>query len=84
MADWREKIKTIANTKGESAPEPAKRLGMGCLTAAVIAVSILAFIIAIGLFKSGSWVIGLFAGLFFLLCAATAVILLLPHKPKPL
>lgn len=84
MADWREKMKSISNTKGASAPEPAKRLGMGCLTAALLAVSILAFIIAIGLFKSGSWVIGLFAGLFFLLCAAMAVLLLLPHKPNTL
>lgn len=84
MADWREKIKTISKTKGESAPEPAKRLGMGCLSAAILAVSILAFIIAIGLFKSGSWITGLFAGLFFLLCAATAALLLMPHKPNTL
>jgi hypothetical protein len=84
MADWREKIKTISNTKGASAPEPAKRLGIGCLAIAILAVSILAFIIAIGLFKSGSWVTASFAGLFFLLCAAMAVLLLLPHKTNTL
>lgn len=84
MADWREKIKTIANTKGASAPERAKRLGMGCLASAILAVSILAFIVTIGLFKSGNPIFGFFAGLFFLLCAATAAALLMPHKPNAL
>lgn len=84
MADFREKIKTIASTKGTSAPEPAKNLGMGCLAGAIVIVSILTFIITIGLFKSGSWIAGSFAGLFFLMSALTAAILVLPHKRNPL
>lgn len=84
MADWREKIKTISKTKGSSAPESAKRLGMGCLGFAVLAVSILTLIVAFGLFKSGSWMAGLFAAAFFLVSAATAVLFLIPQKSNPL
>lgn len=84
MADWREKMKSVSKTKGSSAPESAKRLGMGCLGSAVLAVSILTLIVAFGLFKSGSWMAGLFAGAFFLVSAATAVLLIMPQKSNPL
>lgn len=84
MADWREKIKSVSRTKGSSAPESAKRIGMGCLGFAVLAVSILTLMVAFGLFKSGSWMAGFFAGAFFLVSAATAVLLLIPQKSNPL
>lgn len=80
MADFREKIKSIASTKGTSAPERAKRLGMWIITVLVIAASILTFIIAIGLFRSGNWIMAIFASLFFLLTAATAYVLVVPQK----
>lgn len=84
MADWREKIKSISKTKGNSAPEFAKQLGMGCLGYAILAVSILTFIVAIGLSYSGNWVAGLFATAFFLVSAATAFLLIMPHKSNKL
>ena len=84
MADWREKMKSVSKTKGSSAPESAKRLGMGCLGSAVLAVSILTLIVAFGLFKSGSWMAGLFAGAFLLVSAATTVLLIMPQKSNPL
>ncbi|MDN7244815.1 hypothetical protein QWY13_04840 [Planococcus sp. N017] len=80
MADFREKIKTISSTNGSSAPENAKRLGMGCLMVALLAVFILTFFLAIGLFISGSWMIALVILLFFLISTAMAVLLLYPSK----
>lgn len=80
MADLREKIKTISSTKGDHAPESAKRIGMWIIAAMVIAVSILTFIIAIGLFRNGNWILAIIASLFFLVSAATAYVLAFPHK----
>ncbi|SDI60040.1 hypothetical protein SAMN04487975_12216 [Planococcus glaciei] len=80
MADFREKIKTISSTKGSSAPETAKRLGMGCLLMVVLAVSILTFFLAIGLFLSGNWILALVVLLFFALSTLTASVLLFPQK----
>src|SRR5690606_16008685 len=80
MADFREKIKTISSTKGSTAPEPAKRLGMGCLLIAVLAVSILTFFLAIGLFLNGNWIMGIVLSIFFLMSAMIALVLLFPHK----
>ncbi|MCP2033738.1 CHASE2 domain-containing sensor protein [Planomicrobium sp. HSC-17F08] len=80
MADFREKIKTISSTKGSTAPEPAKRLGMGCLLIAVLAVSILTFFLAIGLFLNGNWIMGIVLSVFFLMSAMIALVLLFPHK----
>lgn len=84
MADWLEKIKTISSTKGSSAPESAKRAGIGCLSVLVAAVSILTFFIAFGLFRSGDWILGLFAVLFGLMASATVLILILPHNRNSL
>ncbi|TWT27597.1 hypothetical protein [Planomicrobium sp. CPCC 101110] len=84
MADWREKIKTISAADGSSAPERAKQAGIGCLAAFLIAVSILTFIIAIGLFRSGSWIIALFIAAFFALSTISAAILLTPQKTDSL
>ncbi|HSI66017.1 MAG TPA: hypothetical protein VK947_01295 [Planococcus sp. (in: firmicutes)] len=84
MADWREKLKTISSTKGDSAPEGAKRAGIGCLSLVIAVVSILTFIITIGLLFSGSWVIGTFAAIFCVISASTAVLLLLPQKAEEL
>lgn len=80
MADFREKIKTISSTKGDNAPESAKRIGMWAIAAMVMAVSILTFIIAIGLFTNGNWILAIIASLFFLLSAATAYVLAFSHK----
>ncbi|WP_106532796.1 hypothetical protein [Planomicrobium soli] len=84
MADWREKIKTIAAANGSSAPEGAKKAGIGCLVLFMAAVSILTFIISIGLYRSGNWVVALFALTFFVLSTITAAILLIPHKTDSL
>ncbi|CEG21880.1 hypothetical protein BN1080_00799 [Planococcus massiliensis] len=80
MADLREKIKTISSTKGDHAPESAKRIGLWVIAAMAAAVSILTFIIAIGLFRNGNWILAAIASLFFLLSAATAYVLAFPHK----
>ena len=84
MADWREKITSVSKTKGESAPEGAKRAGLGCLGLLVAVVSILTLLIAIGLFKSGFALMGIFTTVFLLICIATAVLLLVPNKRNPL
>lgn len=84
MADWREKIKTVSSTKGSTAPESAKRAGVGCLAFFVLAVSILTLLIAIGLFKSGNWILALFILAFFALSSVTAAILILPQKSDTL
>lgn len=84
MAGWREKIQNISTTKGDSAPEGAKRAGVGCLSFIIAAVSILTFIIAIGLLFSGSWVMGSFAAVFGVISASTAVLLLFPQKAEEL
>lgn len=72
MADMRQKIKAISSANGASAPELSKRLGMGFLFAVLAAVSILTFIIAIGLFKSGSLLMGTIFTAFLLLTLLTA------------
>ncbi|TWT03470.1 hypothetical protein [Planomicrobium sp. CPCC 101079] len=84
MADWREKIKTISAANGSSAPEGAKRAGIGCLAFFLTTVSILTFIIAIGLFRSGNWIVALFILAFFALSTVTAAILLTPQKTDSL
>lgn len=84
MAGWREKIKNISSTKGDSAPEGAKRAGVGCLSFIIAVVAILTFIITIGLLLSGSWVLGLFAALFFGISAFTAVLMLVPQEAEEL
>ncbi|ANU09997.1 hypothetical protein A1A1_06452 [Planococcus antarcticus DSM 14505] len=84
MADWREKITSISKTKGTSAPEGAKRAGLGCLGLIVAVVSILTLLITIGLFKSGYALMGIFAVAFLLVCIATTVLLLAPNKHNPL
>ncbi|RNF40074.1 hypothetical protein [Planococcus salinus] len=84
MADWRQRIKTISSTKGDSAPESAKRTGIGCLTTFVLIVSILTFLITFGLFQSGSWGMAFFSAVFAVLSIATLVILLLPQKTNKL
>lgn len=84
MANWREKIKTISTSDGTRAPETAKRAGIGCLAFFIIAVSILTFIISIGLFKSGSWGLALFMLVFFTLSTLTAIVLLAPQKTDSL
>ncbi|MDN7241846.1 hypothetical protein QWY14_08565 [Planococcus sp. N028] len=84
MANLRDKIKTISTTNGSSAPEAAKRAGIGCLAFFIIAVSILTFIISIGLFKSGNWLIALFILVFFALSTVTAALLLIPQKSDSL
>lgn len=84
MADWRQRIKNIASTKGASAPENAKQTGMGCLTVLILIVSILTFIITFGLFRSGDWGMALFSGTFTVLSASTLLILLSPQKTNEL
>jgi len=84
MANLRDKIKTISAANGSGAPEAAKRAGIGCLAFFTIAVSILTFILSIGLFKSGSWIIALFLLVFFAISAVTAAILLVPQKTDSL
>lgn len=84
MADWRQKISDISKTKGDSAPESAKRAGMGCLIALIVIVSILTLVMAIGLMTAGHWIIGSMTLLFFAFCAATVLAMVWPHKPKPL
>ena len=84
MADWREKITSVSKTKGTSAPEGAKRAGLGCLGLIIVAVSILTLLITIGLFKSGFALMGVFTTLFLLICIATAALLLVPNKRNPL
>lgn len=84
MADWREKITSVSKTKGTSAPEGAKRAGLGCLGLLVAVVSILTLLIAIGLFKSGFLLMGIFTTIFLLICIATTVLLLAPNKRNPL
>lgn len=80
MADWLNKIKTISRTKGESAPESAKRAGLGCLGAIIAIATILTFLIAFGLFRSGHWLMGSFALIFAAIGAATSIILFWPQK----
>lgn len=82
MSDFRHKIKAVASTKGTSAPESAKKAGMGCLGFLILIVSILSLIIAFGLFQSSSWILGGFTFLFFLISAATAALLLVPQKAE--
>lgn len=82
MSDFRHKIKAVASTKGTSAPESAKKAGMGCLGFLILIVSILSLIITIGLFQSNSWLLGGFTTLFFLISAATAALLLVPQKAE--
>ncbi|WP_038704770.1 hypothetical protein [Planococcus sp. PAMC 21323] len=84
MADWRGKITSVSKTKGTTAPESAKRAGLGCLGLIIAVVSILTLLITIGLFKSGFVLMGSFATLFLLICSATTVLLLMPHKQNPL
>lgn len=84
MADWREKITSVSKTKGATAPEGAKRAGLGCLGIIIVAVSILTLLIAIGLFKSGFALMGIFTAAFLLICIATTVLLLAPDKRNPL
>ncbi|MBT2583047.1 hypothetical protein [Planococcus sp. ISL-109] len=84
MADWRQKMSDISKTKGDSAPESAKRAGMGCLIGVIVIVSILTLVMAVGLTTSGHWLIGGFTLLFFAACAVTFLALIWPHKPKPL
>lgn len=84
MADWRQRIKNIASTKGSSAPENAKRTGMGCLTVLILIVSILTSIITFGLFRSGYWGMALFSGTFTVLSVSTLLILLSPQKTNEL
>ncbi|MGH2316869.1 hypothetical protein ACRC6Q_03825 [Planococcus sp. SE5232] len=84
MADWREKITSVSKTKGATAPEGAKRAGLGCLGLIIVAVSILTLLITIGLFKSGFALMGIFTTVFLLICLATAALLLVPNKRNPL
>ncbi|WP_298824223.1 hypothetical protein [uncultured Planococcus sp.] len=84
MADWREKITSVSKTKGTTAPEGAKRAGLGCLGLIIVAVSILTLLITIGLFKSGFALMGIFTTIFLLICLATAALLLVPNKRNPL
>lgn len=84
MADWRQRITDISKTKGDSAPESAKRAGMGCLIGVIFIVSIMALVMAIGMMASGHWVIGTVTLLFFLISAGTGMALIWPHRPKPL
>ena len=80
MADWLEKIKTVSSTKGDTAPESAKRAGVGCLGAVIAIATILTFIIAFGLFISGHWIMGSFAAVFALIGTLTSALLLWPQK----
>lgn len=84
MADWREKITSVSKTKGTTAPEGAKRAGLGCLGLIIVAVSILTLLITIGLFRSGFALMGIFTTVFLLICLATAALLLVPNKRNPL
>ena len=84
MADWLEKVKTVSSTKGDTAPESAKRAGVGCLGVVVAIATILTFLIAFGLFKSGNPVMGSFAAAFALIGALTSFLLLWPQKPNRL
>jgi len=84
MADWRQKVFDISKTKGDSAPESAKRAGMGCLIGIIIIVSILTLVMAIGLIGAGHWVMGGFTLVFFAASAVTCLAMIWPHKPKPL
>lgn len=82
MSDFRHKIKAVASTKGTSAPEGAKRAGMGCLGVLILIVSILSLMIAIGLFQSNSWILAGFTSVFFLISTATAALLIVPQKAE--
>ncbi len=84
MADWRGKITSVSKTKGTTAPESAKRAGLGCLGVLIAVVSILTLLITIGLFKSGFVLMGIFATAFLLICIATTALLLVPNKRNPL
>lgn len=84
MADWRQRISDISKTKGDSAPESAKRAGMGCLIGLIVAAAILTLVMAVGLFTSGHWVIGGITLLFSFTSIATVMALAWPHRPKPL
>ena len=84
MADWREKITSVSKTKGTTAPEGAKRAGLGCLGLIIAAVSILTLLITIGLFKSGFVLMGIFTTVFLFIFIATAALLLVPNKRNPL
>lgn len=84
MADWRQRISDISKTKGDSAPESAKRTGMGCLIGLIVAAAILTLVMAVGLFTSGHWVIGGITLLFSFTSIATVMALAWPHRPKPL
>ncbi|WP_422124055.1 hypothetical protein DHX103_04375 [Planococcus sp. X10-3] len=84
MSDWLNKIKTVSSTKGDTAPESAKSAGVGCLGAVIAIATILTFLIAFGLFKSGNPVMGIFAALFAIVGALTSFLLLWPQKPNRL
>lgn len=84
MADWLDKIKTISKTKGDSAPESAKRAGVGCLAAVIAITTILTFLIAFGLFKSGHWLMGSLCLLFALIGTLTSILLFWPQKSNTL
>ena len=84
MADWLEKIKTVSKTKGDSAPESAKKAGVGCLAAIIAIATILTFLIAFGLFRSGHWVMGISSLVFAVIGALTSFLLLWPQKPNRL
>ncbi|MFD1032954.1 hypothetical protein [Metaplanococcus flavidus] len=84
MADWLEKIKSVSSTKGDSAPESAKRAGVGCLAVVIAIATILTFLIAFGLFRSGNPVMGSFAAVFAVIGTLTSFLLLWPQKPNRL
>lgn len=84
MADWLSKVKTVSRTKGDSAPESAKRAGVGCLGAITVIATILTFLIAFGLFRSGHWIMGSAALLFAVIGALTSALLLWPQKSNGL
>ncbi|WP_203332114.1 hypothetical protein [Planococcus beigongshangi] len=84
MADWLDKIKTVSKTKGDSAPESAKSAGIGCLGAIIVIATILTFLIAFGLFRSGHWVMGSSALLFAVIGTLTSALLLWPQKSNGL
>ncbi|WP_033541342.1 hypothetical protein [Planococcus sp. CAU13] len=84
MADWLAKIKAVSSTKGDSAPESAKRAGVGCLAGIIAIATILTFLIAFGLFRSSHWVMASFALIFALIGALTSVLLLWPQKSSRL
>ena len=84
MSDWLNKIKTVSSTKGNTAPESAKSAGVGCLATVIAIASILTFLIAFGLFRSGHWIMGSFAVAFATVGGLTSALLLWPQKSNRL